>query len=381
MNLAALLDLGVPGDHLRTELAKLNLSGFTVKISKSSKMGIHGTRVDVELRDEHHGSHNVHAHHEHRNLHDITDIITESPLSENVKKISLMIFTKIAVAEEKVHNTTVDEIHFHEVGAVDSIVDIVGAAVCLDWLNPSHIITLPVELGGGFVKCAHGTIPVPAPATLELLKGFPVKTGAVQFETTTPTGAAILAAMSKPAEKHTSFIADKIGYGIGHRDLDIPNVLRVILAEEISSTECVPQYVLECNIDDMNPEMYSYIIDKLLAHGAKDAWCTPIIMKKGRPAVTLSVLCDAESENIISEIIFRETTTFGLRRTDVSKKMLDRVERTVSTSVGDIRIKEGFLNGVKIKEKPEFEDCRRIADTKKIPLKDVYDIVHREGRE
>ena len=382
MNLAALLDLGVPEDYLRAKLTELGISGYTLEITRSSKMGIHGTRVDVKLHDDYHShEHESHHDHSHRNLHDITHIIKDSSLSDDVKTTALAIFTKIAEAEAKVHGTTVDNIHFHEVGAIDSIVDIVGAAICLDWLKPSKIIALPIELGGGFVKCAHGTIPVPAPATLELLQGFAVKTGTVQFETTTPTGAAILSTMSTPSGERTLFTGGKIGYGIGHRDLEIPNVLRVILADDASIAQSESLILLECNIDDMTPELIGYAMETFFKQGALDAWCTPIIMKKGRPAITLSVLCDTGRERTLTEAVLRETTTFGLRRAEVSRKTLDRAERKITTSLGDVRFKAGFIDGVKIKEKPEYEDCRKIAESKNIPLRDVIDIVNKEKTE
>ncbi|HEY1406801.1 MAG TPA: nickel pincer cofactor biosynthesis protein LarC [Spirochaetota bacterium] len=385
MNLAALIDLGVPEDYLRNELSKLHIDGYRLCVKKDQKMGIHGTRVDVEITDHHshddesHG-HGHHHHHEHRNLHDITHIVKDTSLSENVKTISLKIFRKIAEAEAKVHGTTVDQVHFHEVGAIDSIVDIVGAAVCIDYLKPDSIRSSSIELGGGFVKCAHGIFPVPAPATQEILREIPVKTGAVQFETTTPTGAAILASVADSFSDRMTFIGKKVGYGIGHRDTSIPNVLRVTLGEEEVSPKTDEMCLIECNIDDMNPEIYEYLIEKLLSSGASDAYCTPIIMKKSRPAVILSVLSSVDKTDSLSEILLRETTTFGIRKTMVVRQILDREEKVLSTSVGDVRIKHGFLNGEKIKSKAEYEDCKKIANDKNISLNDVYEIVRKEGK-
>ena len=250
---------------------------------------------------------NNHSHHEHRNLKDIEEIIDCSELSSKVKELSMKMFMKVAEAEAKVHGKPLYEVHFHEVGAVDSIVDIVGAAICLSHLNVDKIMSSSIELGGGFVKCAHGIIPVPAPATVEILKGIPVKLGAVPFETTTPTGAAILAANVDEFKDDKNFIINKIGYGIGNRDTEIPNVLRVMLVEEVDKSVIhrnkleevhniendneIAQEIIECNIDDMNPELYEYIIDKLFNEGALDVYLTPIIMKKGRPSVKISVLC------------------------------------------------------------------------------------------
>ena len=249
MNLGALLDLGVDEDYVRRELSKLNLDAeYELQVKKDNKKGISGTRVDVVLKNvphvhdhhHHHEAHNGmeeesdsgHTHHAHRNLKDIENIIINSNLSDRVKKVSLAIFMKVAEAEAKVHGKPLYEVHFHEVGAVDSIVDIVGAAVCLDYLKVDKVMASSVQLGGGFVKCAHGIIPIPAPATVEILKNIPVKSGIVSFETTTPTGAAILAANVGTFTDHMDFSVEKIGYGIGHRDLEIPNVLRIYIGYE-----------------------------------------------------------------------------------------------------------------------------------------------------
>lgn len=223
MNLAALLDLGVPKDYLLQELSKINLnSQFEIKIEKSEKLGITGTRVDVTLNEEHH----------HRNLKDIEEIINSSDLNDKVKKLSLKMFMKIAEAEAKVHGKTLYDVHFHEVGAIDSIVDLVGAAICIDYLKVDKIIASPVQVGGGFVKCAHGIMPVPAPATAEILRNIPIRIGIVQFETTTPTGAAILASNADEFTQKAEFSIKRTAYGIGHRNLEIPNVLRVYLGEK-----------------------------------------------------------------------------------------------------------------------------------------------------
>jgi len=263
MNLGALLDLGVDEAYLRQELSKLNLDvEYELQVKKDNKKGISGTRVDVVLEEamhvhkhddhhEHHGHHHHHHHHEaqsgmeldnyghthhaHRNLKDIENIIVSSSLSDRVKKVSLAIFMQVAKAEAKVHGKPLYEVHFHEVGAVDSIVDIVGAAVCLDYFKVDKIMASTVQVGGGFVKCAHGIIPIPAPATVEILRNIPIKSGIVPFETTTPTGAAILAANVDAFTDHMDFSVEKIGYGIGHRDLEIPNFLRIYLGYENGS--------------------------------------------------------------------------------------------------------------------------------------------------
>lgn len=369
MNLSALIDLGVPKEHVLNELSKLNLdSEYEIKIERSEKLGITGTRVDVILKNEH-----CNEHHHHRNLNDIENIINSSLLKDAVKKLSLDIFMKVAEAEAKVHGKTLDEVHFHEVGAVDSIVDIVGAAIALNYLNVDKIMASPVQVGGGFVKCAHGVMPVPAPATVEILKDIPINTGIVSFETTTPTGAAILAANVEKFTSQIDFSIDKIGYGIGHRDLEIPNVLRVYLGIAEKESELVEnQYIIETNIDDMNPELYGYVEDKLFEVGALDVFKTPIIMKKGRPGVKLSVLVDPKTENKVFDIIFEETTSIGVRKYKVEKTMLDREFSKVKTRYGDITIKKAYYKGKLVKCKPEYEECRAIAKENHIAMNEVY---------
>ena len=394
MNLGALLDLGVDEVYLRSQLAKLQLEhAYELQVEKGNKKGISGTRVEVVLKntdhdDDHHHQHHhhhqkaeqekahSHMHHEHRNLKDIEKLIIHSALSDKVKKMSLDIFMKVAEAEAKVHGKSLYEVHFHEVGAIDSIVDIVGAAVCLDYLQVDKIMASPVQTGGGFVKCAHGIIPVPAPATVEILKNIPMKTGIVPFETTTPTGAAILAANVDAFSERMDFSIESIGYGIGHRDMDIPNVLRVYLGYEDRENEKKEQYILETNIDDMNPELYDYIEEKLFAKGALDVYKTAIVMKKGRTAVKLSVLVDRQQEESILEVIFRETTSIGIRKYKVEKIMLPREFVTARTSYGDVAVKHAYYQGKKLKYKPEYEDCRRLAIEHNIPISQVYQEVY-----
>ncbi|AGX42753.1 nickel pincer cofactor biosynthesis protein LarC [Clostridium saccharobutylicum] len=421
MNLAALIDLGVPKEYLIKELSKLNLnSEYEIKIEKSAKLGITGTRVDVILNNElsnnahiqdkdlhehnyeehvhnhshcdselHHDennhehghSHEEHTHnheHHHRNLRDIEEIINSSDLSDKVKKISLDMFMRVAEAEAKVHGKTIYEVHFHEVGAIDSIVDMVGAAICLDYLKVDKIIASPVQVGGGFVKCAHGIMPVPAPATVEILKNIPMNTGIVQFETTTPTGAAILASNVKEFTSKIDFSIKKIAYGIGHRDLEIPNVLRVYLGESEKTEKLENQYILETNIDDMNPEIYGYIEEKLFEAGALDVFKTPIIMKKGRPAIKLSMLINEKIEQEVLKVIFEETTSIGVRKYMIEKIMLDREFSKVETEYGDITIKKSYHKGKLVKYKPEYEECKSIAKEKNISIDTVYKSVYRQ---
>lgn len=446
MNLAAMMDLGVPKEYLFKEISKLNLnSEYDIQINSSEKLGITGTRVDVILKDklnngdnigykdfehcnndiikdhnhshihdeehdhhdhsrgeddshnhehnhphshEHACSHNheqAHAHshsenheHHHRNLKDIENIINSSDLSEKVKNLSLNMFMRVAEAEAKVHGKTLYEVHFHEVGAIDSIVDIVGAAICLDYLKVDKIMASHVQVGGGFVKCAHGLMPVPAPATVEILKGIPINVGVVQFETTTPTGAAILAENVQEFTSKIDFAIKKIGYGIGHRDLDIPNVLRVYLGEDNSLEKIEEQYILETNIDDMNPEFYGYIEEKLFDAGALDVFKTPIFMKKGRPGIKLSVLISEKIEKDILDIVFEETTSIGVRKYKVEKIMLNREFSKVETQYGEVTIKKSYYKGNLVKYKPEYEECKKIAKENNITMEKVYREVYKQ---
>ncbi|PRR78666.1 hypothetical protein CLLI_14400 [Clostridium liquoris] len=380
MNLGAMIDLGVDENYLLEELSRLNLNEYTIEINKEERKGITGTKVNVILQDyHHHDTHNHEEHHHHRNLRDIEEIVYSSGLNEDVKNLSMKIFKKVAEAEAKVHGKSLYEVHFHEVGAVDSIVDIVGAAICFEFLKVDKVAASSIELGKGFIKCAHGILPVPAPATTEILKGIPVKLGNVPFEATTPTGAAIIAALSEEFIDDVDFKIDKIGYGVGHKDQgDIPDVLRVFIGEVQEKNS---DYIIECNIDDMNPEIYSYVIDKLFEAGASDVYLTPITMKKGRPGVMLSVLYEEKIEDEIKKIIFRETTTIGMRKYKVEKQCLERETTYVDTPYGEVKVKNSYLHGEKIKFKPEYEDLKKIAEEKNIPLiklyNDVLNIINR----
>ncbi len=415
MNLGALIDLGVDKEYLLKELAKLNINDeFKIKINKDARKGISGTKVDVILKNsyehnhdhehshecghghghennhnhDHENNHNHehghnHNHHHHRNLININKIIDNSELNNNVKKISKDIFLEVAKAEGKVHNKPLEEVHFHEVGATDSIVDIVGAAICLDYLKVDKVLCSKVQVGSGFVKCAHGTMPVPAPATAEILKDIPmVSSEEIPFEATTPTGAAIVASTVYKFTQNKNFHIEKVGYGIGGKDLsDIPNVLRIFLAEnkeqEGNDIEQEEALILECNIDDMNSEIYEYVINKLLYEGASDAYITPIIMKKTRPAAKLTVLCENKLENIMKEIMFKETTTLGIRKYSVEKSMLKRKVEKVNTIYGEVSVKKSYLKDQVLNSKPEYEDCKKIALENNISIKEVYEAVNK----
>jgi len=392
MNLGAMIDLGVSRETLIGGLQKLNIGGWSLEITRDQRHGISGTKVTVMTEEEViHGHDNGHNHnheqereheqsphgHEdhllHRNLADIEDIITHSTLSSGVSALAMKIFRRIAEAEAAIHDKPINEIYFHEVGAIDSIVDIVGAAICLDNLNVDRVFVSAVELGGGMVKCAHGLLPVPAPATARILSGYPVHTGGVDFEATTPTGAAIIATIAEPLPRDMEFVIRGSGYGIGHKiNPSRPNMLRVFVAETTTHEEPGHQaYLFECNVDDMNPEMSEYIMSKLFAAGAGDVWFTPVIMKKGRPAFTVSIVCEEEQKEAVREILFTESTTIGLRVTPFTKETLHREFEEIDTHFGKVLIKKSYFKNRLVSVKPEADRCAAIADETGLPMKQI----------
>ena len=376
MNLAAMIDLGVPEVHLKKELEKLGLEGYEIHVDQELKMGIYGTKVNVEDKIHNHGHSHGHGHnhsHDHRTYKEIKEIILKCDLDDATKTTSINIFEKVAVAEAKIHNKTTDDVHFHEVGAIDSIVDIVGAAICYHYLSPKKVICSTIELGGGFVNCAHGKFPVPAPATTEILKGLPVKLGTVNVETTTPTGAAILATLVDEFTDTPEIKINKTSYGIGHRNMEIPNVLRVHDADLNTGKNRQKALMVECNLDDMSPEHFGFLMERLLEQGAHDVFLTPIIMKKTRPATKLSVLCSEDNAKKFKDIIFSETTTLGIRSYELHKDMLERKIETIQTQYGPIDIKISGTNINDIKAKPEFEQCKMAAVKYNVPLRLVVE--------
>jgi len=370
MHLAALLDLGVDYDELVVDLAGLGLEGYGLQASRANRKGIAGAQVRVVTDPQ---------QPPHRNLRQIEAIIGASSLKETVRGRAVAVFRRLAEAEARIHDTSPDQIHFHEVGALDAIVDIVGGAIALDRLNVDRVLCSPVELGGGIAHCEHGALPAPAPATLELLKGVPVKFGAVPFEATTPTGAALLATFVDEFVSRPELVVHRIGYGIGHRDGPIPNVLRVCLGEPLpDGGEQAELCVLECNIDDMNPECYDYVLERVFAAGANDVWLTPVLMKKNRPGTVLSVLCLPMLEPELTELLLTETTTLGVRRYHVARTGLIRDTTRVATRYGQVAVKIAHLRGRPLRGKPEYEDCKRLALERKVPIHAVYAAV-REG--
>lgn len=377
MVISSLVELGVPQQYLISELKKLPLSGYRIDFSRAERRGIWGLRADVVCEGEESG---------HRHLRDIQDIFHNSGLPRRVQERALEIFDLIAEAESTIHNSSREEVHFHEVGAVDSIVDIAAAAICIDYLSPERILFTPLQLGGGSVHCQHGTFPVPAPACLEILRGIPVRCGAAECELTTPTGAAIARTFADEFIQTIEMTPEKCAYGIGHRDTPAPNVLRVMWAQrekpEKQDRGALPApesaLILECNIDDMNPELYPPLIESLLDAGADDAFLEPITMKKGRPAVRLSVLCSEAEEECLGAILLKESSSFGYRRHRVEKRALERKLQQRESSLGTVQLKTAYLGGKAITQKLEFEDCRRIAKEQRLTLPEVYRILQGE---
>ncbi|MBR4643392.1 MAG: nickel pincer cofactor biosynthesis protein LarC [Selenomonadaceae bacterium] len=385
MFLGACLQLGVPEKYLRGELDKLNLPReFELEIFDVSKNGIGATYADVKLPKSFESElarpniRHLHRHehiknHSHRTFGDIKKIIDNAELNEAVKIRALAIFNVIAAAEGKVHQRSAEEVTFHEVGAIDSIVDIVGCAICLDYLDVEKIFVSRINTGSGFVKCAHGLMQVPAPATAELLQGFKTYHFGAEKELTTPTGAAIVKALAEySTDLPEDFATEKIGYGAGTWDLDIPNVLRIYLGTFGGQSE-KHLVKLEANIDDMNPQIYDWLYARLFNAGALDVWTTPIHMKKNRPAQMLSVLVDAEHRELCIKIIFEETTTIGLRVIEISRRVeAVRKMAKVETQFGEVQCKVSAYDGKIVSITPEYEDCRRLAEKNSVPLKAVW---------
>lgn len=368
MTLAALVSVGACFDRLEDELKKLQIGGFKLENKEIQVSGISALKIDVHIEaDSHH----------HRHYTDIVKIIESSSLSKKIKDTSLKIFYELAKAEAAVHNKSIEEVHFHEVGAIDSIVDIVGTVICLDILKIDKIFSSEIKLGNnGFVEAQHGKLPVPSPAVVEILKNYPVVLTDIPFELTTPTGAAIIKALSSGVLSYDKIKIEKIGYGAGTQQLQIPNLLRVMIAEEIVEFEADDLLILETNIDDMNPEIYPFLIERLIGNGANDAFLIPIIMKKGRPGILLSVLVERSKLDEIMNFIFRETTTAGIRIIETNRKKLNRESVEIDSVFGKIKVKVLNVNG-KLRYVPEYEECKRIAYEKSIPIIEVYKTIEK----
>ncbi|MGD8971510.1 MAG: nickel pincer cofactor biosynthesis protein LarC [Desulfobacterales bacterium] len=376
MILGALVDAGLDIDELKSELAKLHLDHYDLQAQKVVKKGIGGSQVHVIIDEHHHGHH-------HRHLADIETIINASDLEPSVKKSGLEVFNRLALAEASVHRTSVDEIHFHEVGAMDAILDVIGAVAGIHAMGIDKVMCSPLHLGSGTVECAHGTLPVPAPATAELVKGKPVFASGVQGELLTPTGAAILTTLSADFGPMPSMAVQAIGYGAGTSDPAIPNLLRVMIgkaAETIKDCDMEHVAVLETNIDDMNPQIYEYLITNVLQMGALDIYITPVQMKKNRTGMLVTLVCALEKVGQFANFLLRETTTIGLRwRSENRLKAWRRLE-SMETPYGRINFKIARIGKETINVAPEYEDCLRAAMERKVPLKQVMAEANKIGQ-
>ena len=408
MFLGALVDAGVPLELLTNTVAALGVDA-RLEVSRIQRSGISAIKLDViaagekELpreefwgkqshqaghshQHEHsHADHEEHDHphehehshhHEHRGLKEIRGIIGRAGISETAKQKAIRIFEVLGTAEAKVHNTGIENIHFHEVGAVDAIVDITCAAVGAEALGVDTIVCSPLNVGGGTVKCAHGTFPIPAPATLEILRNAPVYSGEIQKELVTPTGAAIVSVLASRFSNFPRMKPEKVGYGAGSRDLkDFPNVVRITIGETLEEhSTLVPEEaitILEANVDDMTPQLFGYVMERALQAGALDVFATSVQMKKNRPGILLTVLCRPEEAERLKQLIFAETTTLGVRMREEKRATLSRRHVSVNTKWGEIRMKVANLNGSISNYSPEYEDCRRIAEQRRVPLKSV----------
>ncbi len=371
MTLGALLEIVGDEKYLRKELEKLNLEGYKIEITKKVKNGITGTYVDVIL--EHHHKHEHEHHHEHRNLEEIYKIIDNSTIAEQSKELAKKIFMRVAKAESKVHNKPLNEIHFHEVGAIDSIIDIVGTAILINKINPDKIISSIVNDGYGFIECAHGTISVPVPATSEIFANSQTKWKQIDIDTelVTPTGAAIISELATEFTTLPAMVTEKIGWGVGTKELSIPNILKVYYGEIEDKNETFT--VMETNIDDCSGEVLGYCQEKLFENGALDVFYTPIFMKKNRPAYRLTVACKKEDLYKLQNIIFQETTTIGIRYRFENRTELGRELIEIETKYGKIKAKKVNNNG-QIHIYPEYESIKEIAEQNQIPLKELYHI-------
>lgn len=373
MFLSGLLDLGLPEELLKGKLNTLKISDWALTITKVKKQGINCTGISVNSGETH----------PHRNLSDINLIIDQSGLAGNEIDLAKRIFRRLAEAEAHVHGTSIDQIHFHEVGAVDAIIDICSAAIGVCYFNPSKIVCSPIPVGSGYIKCAHGIIPIPAPATVELLKGLPVYSNGMIGELVTPTGAAIASTISDEFGEMPPMNVERSGYGAGYKDFDVPNVVRLLLgsSSNVGSESLKKEKVtlIEFNVDDMNPEIISAVKDRLLSAGALDIWSQPAYMKKGRLGFIVSVLAECNSVEILSEVIFNETSTFGIRYIDYMRSILDRRWISVTTRYGIIKVKIGYRDGKIYTVSPEFEDCKRAADISNASIADVYEAAHAVG--
>jgi len=365
MILGALVAAGVDKAKLLEQLSLLKVDGFAVDFVTVEKSGLSALHARVQTAHEH----------KHRHLSHIRTIIQDSQLSDSVKQRAIAIFTKLAEAEARVHNEPVEQVHFHEVGALDAIVDVVGAAICFDLLEVDHFVCSPIHVGSGTVEMAHGRFPVPPPAVTELLKGVPFYSTDLKGELLTPTGAAIITTVCNEYGPIPQMRVEYTGYGAGTREYEkFPNVLRVMIGEVDSGGVTDEKlWMIETNLDDVSSQILGYVMDRAFELGARDCYFTPVQMKKNRPGVLLSILAEADRKIELMELIFTETTTLGIRTYEVTRRALDREMVKVQTPYGPIDVKVAKLNGRVVNEMPEFEQCREAAQKAGVALKEVED--------
>lgn len=362
MLLGALLDVGVPEQTVRNAVESLDLEGWDLSVQKVAKRGISATKADVTVSDD--LSTRTHA--------EIKSILNAAALSDPVRERSLNIVRVLAEAEAKVHGHTVEEVHLHEAGGIDALVDIVGCAAAIDYLNPSRVVGSALVTGRGWVESAHGPLPIPAPAVIEILTGVALEERGDQ-ELVTPTGAAILKASCDDFGPMPQLKVRKVGYGAGSRDLAWPNVVRALLGSEIHPASGDTGWLIETNIDDMTPELIPHCVKSLIGAGASDAWTTPIVMKKGRPAFTLSVLVREDAREAVLDVIYKETTTLGVRMHQITKDELEREWLNVKVGGQQVRVKLGLRGHQVVNVSPEYEDALIAARAEGIPLREVYE--------
>ncbi len=370
MILGSMIDAGLSSGALGEELKKLRLRNVSLRVKRVLKGGISATQVFVEGKDEKRHS---------RNLQEIFQIIDRGRLEPEVKERSKEVFRRIASVEAKIHRRPMEEIHFHEIGGLDSVVDIVGAVWGMRQLEIDKLYVSRVNVGAGFVRCEHGLLPVPAPATLSLMKGKPIYSSGVEVELLTPTGAALLTSLGSEFGKMPGMRVERIGYGAGKSDLPHPNLLRLIIGREESAAGKEKVMVVETNIDDMNPQFYDYVMEKLLGMEALEVFLTPIVMKKNRPATLLTVICSAEKLSSVVNFLIRETTTLGLRWREEERNCADREILTLQTKYGKIRFKLARWEGKDVNLSPEYEDCKRLALSYNVSIKEVFEEAKRAG--
>ncbi|MBF0226566.1 MAG: nickel pincer cofactor biosynthesis protein LarC [Desulfobacterales bacterium] len=369
MIVGSLIDAGLEIDYLIKKIEKINLSGYKINAKKVLKKGISGTKLYVHIDKDH-----VH----HRNISDIKNIILKSTLSDTVKENSLRIFYRLAEAESKIHQKSIDEIHFHEIGAIDSIIDIVAACIGIEELGIEKIYCSPFNVGSGILKCEHGLLPVPAPATIELLKGKPIYSKGIFGEILTPTGAAILATLSSGFGEMPSMNLKAIGYGAGEKDFDVPNLLRLIIGETtLNKNDYLSDVVgvIETNIDDMNPQIYDYLFHKVFEIGALDIFLSSLYMKKNRPGTLVTIICNPDIIKNVADLLLKETATLGLRWRLENRIKLKRHIKEIDTKFGKINIKIAEINGKILKAQPEYDDIKRISIKENIPMYELIEYI------